>query len=418
MKQPKIRFDGFDAPWREVKIGYVLRKFSTPVKVDPGASYTQIGIRSHGKGIFHKEQVTGKSLGDKRVFWIEPNALVLNIVFAWEQAVAVTTDREKGMVASHRFPMYVAKDNLAEPSFVHLLFLTRKGKALLELASPGGAGRNKTLGQKDFEELKIALPSTPEQRKIATFIAAIDARIGLQEKTLHHLQEYKRTLATQIFSQEIRFKDPSGNDFPDWDEIGFGSLFSFIGNNSLSRSCLVEEGGEVRNIHYGDIHSKFRCLFRIENEKVPFIHPDYVSTKTPEDSFCKVGDLVIADASEDYDDVGKSIEILNLDGEKVLAGLHTYVARPKTDAFVLGFKAHLMRSEEVRVQIKTLATGISVLGISKSNMSKIKLRLPCKAEQEKITKFLSAIDAKVDQAERLLKALKTYKAAILQQMLI
>lgn len=418
MKQPKIRFSGFDDPWREAKIGDVLRKISKPVKVDLGASYAQIGIRSHGKGIFHKEPVTGKSLGDKRVFWIEPNALVLNIVFAWEQAVAVTTDSETGTVASHRFPMYVAKDNLAEPGFVHLLFLTRKGKALLELASPGGAGRNKTLGQKDFEELKIILPSTPEQRKIATFIAAIDARIGLQEAKLNHLQEYKRTLAARIFSQEIRFKDPAGNDFPDWDEISFGSLFRFIGNNSLSRSCLIEEEGEIRNIHYGDIHSKFRCLFRIENEKVPFIHPDYVSTKTPQESYCKEGDLVIADASEDYDDVGKSIEILNLDGEKVLAGLHTYVARPKTDGFVLGFKAHLMRSEEVRVQIKTLATGISVLGISKSNMSKIQLRVPCKAEQEKITEFLSAIDAKINITERTLEALKEYKRGLLQQMFV
>ncbi|MDQ5946844.1 MAG: type restriction enzyme subunit, partial [Pseudomonadota bacterium] len=48
----------------------------------------------------------------------EPNALVVNIVFAWEQAVAVTTEREKGMVASHRFPMYVAKESRAEPEFV------------------------------------------------------------------------------------------------------------------------------------------------------------------------------------------------------------------------------------------------------------------------------------------------------------
>lgn len=118
MRKPNLRFAGFEDEWKESEIKNVLRKISRPVKVASTSEYRQIGIRSHGKGIFHKAQVTGAALGDKRVFWVEPNALVVNIVFAWEQAVAVTTEREKGMVASHRFPMYVAKESRAEPEFV------------------------------------------------------------------------------------------------------------------------------------------------------------------------------------------------------------------------------------------------------------------------------------------------------------
>ncbi|WP_019488072.1 hypothetical protein [Kamptonema formosum] len=67
------------------------------------ANYKQIGIRSHGKGIFHKEAVTGRELGNKRVYWVHPNAFVVNIVFAWEQAVALTSSDENGFIASHRF---------------------------------------------------------------------------------------------------------------------------------------------------------------------------------------------------------------------------------------------------------------------------------------------------------------------------
>ena len=92
--------------WPKIKLGELLKRIVRPVTVAKEGAYRQIGIRSHCKGVFHKPEVTGKQLGNKRVFWVEPDCLVLNIVFAWEQAVAMTTDAEKGMIASHRFPMY------------------------------------------------------------------------------------------------------------------------------------------------------------------------------------------------------------------------------------------------------------------------------------------------------------------------
>ena len=98
----------------------------------------------------------------------------MNIVFAWEQAVAKTTEKETGMIASHRFPMYSPVETQSDLDYLLQFFLTRKGKSLLELASPGGAGRNKTLGQKEFENLKFLVPNDAEQTKIASFITAID----------------------------------------------------------------------------------------------------------------------------------------------------------------------------------------------------------------------------------------------------
>ncbi len=89
--------------WVNAKISDVLERVSIPVTPEQGVSYREIGIRSHGKGTFHKEAVTSVELGNKRVFQVVEDALVLNIVFAWEQAVAKTTTSEAGFIASHRF---------------------------------------------------------------------------------------------------------------------------------------------------------------------------------------------------------------------------------------------------------------------------------------------------------------------------
>ncbi|RLD63093.1 MAG: hypothetical protein DRJ01_04660 [Bacteroidetes bacterium] len=159
--------------WKTYILKEILQRYSNPVKVESDKLYSQIGIRSHGKGIFHKEPVSGKSLGNKRVFWIEENKLILNIVFAWERAITKTTVKEIGMIASHRFPMYEPVKDLLNLDFILYFFLTPRGKSFLELASPGGAGRNKTLGQTAFENLKISIPSLKEQNKISSFFTGI-----------------------------------------------------------------------------------------------------------------------------------------------------------------------------------------------------------------------------------------------------
>lgn len=199
----KLRFkdeNGKGFPeWKKHSIKNVLDRYSKPVDVNPSQLYTQIGIRSHGKGIFHKEAVSGKSLGNKRVFWIEEDKLILNIVFAWERAITKTTSSEKGMVASHRFPMYQPKQGLLNLDYILLFFLTPRGKTYLELASPGGAGRNKTLGQSEFEKLKIYLPSIEEQEKIVSFLNEISKQIELVNEQLEETRTFKRALLSKLF---------------------------------------------------------------------------------------------------------------------------------------------------------------------------------------------------------------------------
>ncbi|MBF4061075.1 restriction endonuclease subunit S [Burkholderia pseudomallei] len=199
---PRLRFPEFrDAgEWQSRKISSLLVRSVSPVSVDAEEVYQEIGIRSHGNGVFHKELVHGKALGDKRVFWVEENAFVVNIVFAWEQAVAVTSEAEKGMIASHRFPMYKAKDGASDVNFIKYFFLTKEGKELLGIASPGGAGRNRTLGQKEFENLEFLSPiKVEEQAEIARCLSSIDELITTQSEKIDALKIHKRSLMQRLF---------------------------------------------------------------------------------------------------------------------------------------------------------------------------------------------------------------------------
>lgn len=185
--------------WQVLTVKKILKRYSNPVAVEIDKTYSQIGIKSHGKGIFHKEAVLGSELGNKRVFWVSEKKLILNIVFAWERAISKTSDKEIGMVASHRFPMYEPVNGLLDLDFILYFFLTPKGKSLLELASPGGAGRNKTLGQNEFEKLKISIPSIKEQTKIANFLLAIDDKINHCQSQIEKNEVWKKGLLQQMF---------------------------------------------------------------------------------------------------------------------------------------------------------------------------------------------------------------------------
>lgn len=185
--------------WKTDRIDYFVERASEPVDVLPNQIYREIGVRSHGKGIFHKKEIKGHELGNKRVFWVHQDAFLVNIVFAWEHAVAKTSDQESGFIASHRFPMFIPRKKRVDLRFFTIFFLSKRGKHLLGLASPGGAGRNKTLGQSNFAELKVKFPTLEEQIRIADFYEALDEKVKLVEKQIEHTQTFKNGLLQQMF---------------------------------------------------------------------------------------------------------------------------------------------------------------------------------------------------------------------------
>jgi type I restriction enzyme S subunit len=196
-----------------------------------------------------------------------------------------------------------------------------------------------------------------------------------------------------------------------------GGIYGFKGTNSLPRKKLNDEHGLAKNIHYGDIHTKYPTLFDITREEVPYINPEESLDSVNSETYCREGDIILADASEDIDDIGKTIELCHLNGEKVLAGLHTLLARQRDRKFVTGFAGYLFKCNFVRTEIKKEAQGAKVLGISATRLANIRLFFPeCRAEQQKIADCLSSLDELIAAHTDKLNALKTHKKGLLQQL--
>lgn len=134
-----------------------------PVEIDLDASYPELGVRSFGRGTFHKPELPGVEVGDKQLFRICAGDLVFNIVFAWEGAVAVAQPEDDGRVGSHRFLTCVPATGTATVEFLRFYFSTPEGLQKLGEASPGGAGRNRTLGLKKLESLQVPVPPIARQ---------------------------------------------------------------------------------------------------------------------------------------------------------------------------------------------------------------------------------------------------------------
>ena len=114
--------------------------------IDPEASYPELGIRSFGKRTFHEPALTGLDVGTKRLFRIEAGDLLFSNVFAWEGAIAIASAQDHCRFESHRFMTCVVNPAFARTEFVHYYLLSPEGLEKVRAASPGGAGRNRTLG--------------------------------------------------------------------------------------------------------------------------------------------------------------------------------------------------------------------------------------------------------------------------------
>ena len=158
---------------RHVRVGDVLALRRTPVELRPDQSYVEIGIRSFGRGTFLKDAVSGASLGTKRVYAIHPGDLLVSNVFAWEGAIAVAKREDAGRFGSHRFMSCVADHRLASADFLRYYFLTDAGMEKIRKASPGGAGRNRTLGLEKLMAIEVPVPTLEVQQTFDALQAKI-----------------------------------------------------------------------------------------------------------------------------------------------------------------------------------------------------------------------------------------------------
>jgi type I restriction enzyme S subunit len=147
--------------------------------IDLNGSYPELGIRSFGKGTFHKQPLSGGDVGTKRLFRIEPGDLLFSNVFAWEGAIAIAQAEDAGRLGSHRFISCVPDHHLTSANFLRYYFLTEEGMLKIGEASPGGAGRNRTLGLEKLMAIEVPMPQMKTQLtfdRLQAEVAALKAK--------------------------------------------------------------------------------------------------------------------------------------------------------------------------------------------------------------------------------------------------
>ncbi len=277
-----------------------------------------------------------------------------------------------------------------------------------------------SISKGDVEKFKISYPENfQEQQKVASCLSSLDEVIFAYNDKLEGLKTYKKGLMQNLFPQvgektpKLRFKEFEKDG--EWIFEPLNKVYSFLVTNSFSREYLNYENGKVKNIHYGDIHTKFSTLFDITKEEVPFINSEVSIDRIRQECYCKEGDIVFADASEDMNDVGKSIEIISLNNEKLLSGLHTLLARQIEPKLIVGFGGYLFQSNKIRSQIKKEAQGAKVLGVSGTRLSNIEIYYPKnKKEQQKIANTLSSLDELIKEQVYKIEQLKLHKKGLMQ----
>lgn len=203
-------------------------------------------------------------------------------------------------------------------------------------------------------------------------------------------------------------------DIPvDWELQTFDETFRVISNNTLSRENLNNRGGAVRNIHYGDILTKFPEVLDCNEGEIPYVNE--LSLLSSSTQLLQDGDIVVADTAED-ETVGKVIEVQNLGDSKLVAGLHTIPCRVKKGDFAPGWLGYYMNSDLFHNQILPYITGIKVSSISKGAISETLILVPPFDEQEKIVQSLNKIQLLMTSETKVVNKIKLVKNGCLSKM--
>ena len=207
----------------------------------------------------------------------------------------------------------------------------------------------------------------------------------------------------------MRFPEFTG----EWKRIKVSDLLDFYSTNSLSWEQLEYEPNEPYNLHYGLIHVGLSTLIDMTKDKLPSIKDGNVPKKY---ELCKEGDIAFADASEDTNEVAKVVEFYDLDGKKVLCGLHTIHGRNNNGLTAKGFLGYCFSSTVFHNQIRRIAQGTKIYSISTRNFSEIFVGLPSRNEQQKIATLLRLIDERIAIQNKIIEKLQSLIKGIAQNI--
>ena len=408
-KHPKLRFPGFDEPWRAEKLSNFAERVTRK-----NNNETDLPLTISSKdGLVDQISYFNKTVASKDM---SGYYLLRNGEYAYNKSYSVGYDFGS-IKRLDRYPMgalstlyicFALKKH--DTDFIKVYFDSLKWYKEIYMISAEGARNHGLLNvpTDEFFATKHYLPeNTTEQRKIADFLIALDRRIDAQQSLVDNLKKYKRGLSSSLFDEISKSGCPT---------VSFADGFRLLQNNTFSRDDLSYDVGDVRNIHYGDVLIKYGTVTDIGALSVPCIKPDRDIEKFSSSSYLRNGDIVFADTAEDYT-VGKATEIVGVTNQRVLSGLHTIPCRPH-DRFAPMFLGHYFNSYHFRRQIYRMIQGIKVSSISKSEIAKTTILTPPYDVQRKVASVLSEVDHLIEKEAETVIVLQKIRRGLLQQLFI
>lgn len=387
--QPDIRFKGFTDAWEQRKLGDISMYENSNI------SMKDINNSSEGYPVYDVSKIIG------HVNYYHQDNKYISII---KDGAGVGRTNLRLPYTSVIGTMGYIKSDCIDIVF---LFYSIKNINLLKYISGSTIPH---IYFKDYSIEKIGIPDYSEQNKISKAFEKIDHTITLHQRQLDQLKELKRTLLQKMFPKkdekipEYRF--PGFTDA--WEQRELKNLVTRVKSYSLSRSVETDSDTNTKYVHYGDIHT--HVVDKIVKEtKLPNIVPGLYETLNK-------GDLVLADASEDYQGIASPAIVMVQTDYSLVAGLHTIALRPiKINSLYLYY---LIKSPIFRKYGYKVGTGMKVFGISVNRLLDFKALMPLTVEQNKIAELLFLVDNLITLHQRKLELLQDLKKTLLQQLFV
>lgn len=304
--------------------------------------------------------------------------------------------------------MIVFKDiRMNKRLFAYFMAFSRMQKQI-NASIVGGA--IPTLSQEQIYHFSIEYPiNRTEQNAIAKVLSDIDNLIVSIQKLINKKKSIKCSAMQELLTGKRRLAGFNGI----WSKKYFGEIFEFMPTNALTREHMGT-AGTVKNIHYGDILTKYGAWLDADDRTIPTITDENLIDKYSSANYVRSGDIIIADTAED-NTVGKAVEIINVN-TRMLSGQHTILCRPQ-EKFAERFLGYYINSVDFHNQMIPYITGIKVSSISKASLVLLEMEIPSVEEQETIAQILSDMDEEIEQLEKKLAKYQQIKQGMMQELL-
>lgn len=292
------------------------------------------------------------------------------------------------------------------PAYWFQMLQSPQAQRTLQQAAVGSTRQELSIGA--LKMLSFRFPDRRDQERVADILSDVDDLIAALERIIAKKQAIKRGMLQQLLTGGTRLPGFTAA----WLDTLLGDHVSYVKTVALSRAQL-DSASPVRYLHYGDVHTRNDVRLDAAHEPMPRANSSLLRNA----GRLRVGDVVFADASEDAEGVGKSVEITGVPEEGVVPGLHTIAARFDKAILADGFKAYLQFIPSFRQALLRLAAGTKVLATTRSFISSITLTLPGIEEQRAIAAALNDADREVQRLQVRLEKTRLVKQGMMQALL-